>query len=125
MMYLRGDCASRECPSAGTVSLFHNIFCVTGVCTVGRPVSLGRASLRPGVYICCCEYDHGGMCTSLLTLTDNQMLMFVSIPDILGDVLVLVVTWSSTARVYRTAQRSGVKAPLATLLLRDGTLWFL
>ncbi len=38
----------------------------------------------------------------------------------LADVLVLLVTWSKTAHLYREARRLDVKAPLATLLFRDG-----
>ncbi|KAI0769499.1 hypothetical protein BC629DRAFT_1725031 [Irpex lacteus] len=40
-------------------------------------------------------------------------------------VLVILVTWISTARVYIRARNSEVKAPLASLLLRDGTVWFI
>ena len=39
---------------------------------------------------------------------------------IIGDVLVLLVTWSKTARSYRESRRTGIRAPLATLLFRDG-----
>ena len=39
---------------------------------------------------------------------------------IIGDVLVLLVTWSRTAQLSRESQRLGIKAPLATLLFRDG-----
>ena len=38
----------------------------------------------------------------------------------IGDVLVLLVTWSKTAESYREARRLRIRAPLATLLLRDG-----
>ena len=41
---------------------------------------------------------------------------------IVGDVLVLLVTWSKTASLYRESRRLGIKAPLATLLFRDGEL---
>ncbi|KAI0809228.1 hypothetical protein BC629DRAFT_1103434 [Irpex lacteus] len=44
---------------------------------------------------------------------------------VLADVLVLLVTWSKTAHLYKEARRLDVKAPLATLLFRDGTLQFL
>ena len=36
------------------------------------------------------------------------------------DVLVLLVTWSKTAMAYRETRRLGIKAPLVTLLFRDG-----
>ena len=41
---------------------------------------------------------------------------------IIGDVLVLLVTWSKTVQLYRDSRRLGIKAPLATLLFRDGRL---
>ncbi|KAI0769498.1 hypothetical protein BC629DRAFT_1680760 [Irpex lacteus] len=43
---------------------------------------------------------------------------------IVGDVLVLAVTWMKTARVYREARRLNLKSPLVTMILRDGTLYF-
>ena len=39
---------------------------------------------------------------------------------IIGDVLVLLVTWSKTAQLYYESRRLGIKAPLATLMFRDG-----
>lgn len=41
---------------------------------------------------------------------------------IIGDVLVLVVTWMKTAKLHSEAQQLDMKAPLATLLVRDGTV---
>ena len=39
---------------------------------------------------------------------------------IIGDTLVLLVTWFKTAQLYREVHHLGIKAPLATLLFRDG-----
>ena len=39
---------------------------------------------------------------------------------IIGDVLVLLVTWSKSLQSYRESRRLGIKAPLATLLFCDG-----
>ena len=39
---------------------------------------------------------------------------------IIGDVLVLLVTWSKTVQLYHESRRLGIRAPLATLLFRDG-----
>ncbi len=39
---------------------------------------------------------------------------------IVGDVLLIAVTWFKTARLYKDARKLNVKAPLATLLFRDG-----
>ncbi|KAI0086727.1 hypothetical protein BDY19DRAFT_995482 [Irpex rosettiformis] len=44
---------------------------------------------------------------------------------IIGDVLVLLVTWSKSAKLYHEARQLRVKAPLATLLFRDGTFYFI
>ncbi|KAI0803011.1 hypothetical protein BC629DRAFT_89367 [Irpex lacteus] len=43
---------------------------------------------------------------------------------ILGDILVLAVTWFKTARLYNEARRQRKNFPLATMLFRDGTLYF-
>ena len=39
---------------------------------------------------------------------------------IIGDGLVLLVTWFETAQSYRELRRLGIRAPLAALLFRDG-----
>ncbi|EMD34602.1 hypothetical protein CERSUDRAFT_97193 [Gelatoporia subvermispora B] len=44
---------------------------------------------------------------------------------IAADLTVLVVTWVKTYWTMKAARSSGSKAPLATMLLRDGTLYFL
>ncbi|KAI0083914.1 hypothetical protein BDY19DRAFT_998115 [Irpex rosettiformis] len=44
---------------------------------------------------------------------------------IIGDVLVLLVTWSKSAKLYHEARQLRIKAPLATLLFRDGTFYFI
>ncbi|THG95122.1 hypothetical protein EW026_g6472 [Hermanssonia centrifuga] len=42
----------------------------------------------------------------------------------LGDTLVLVVTWVKTARNLTEGARIGMRTPLSTMLLRDGTIYF-
>ncbi|KAH9947315.1 hypothetical protein B0H21DRAFT_348005 [Amylocystis lapponica] len=44
---------------------------------------------------------------------------------IASDAIVLLVTWANTYKIKKHADRIDVKAPLVTLLLRDGTLYFL
>lgn len=39
---------------------------------------------------------------------------------VVSNVLVLAVTWSKTAELYKEARQLKIKAPLATILLRDG-----
>ncbi len=43
---------------------------------------------------------------------------------IIGDILVLAVTWMKTVYLYKEAIRMKVEAPLATLLLREGKSHF-
>lgn len=59
------------------------------------------------------------MTHTLLTQLDLVSLA-TRIAVIIGDVLVLLVTWSKTAQLYRESRRLRIKAPLATLLFRDG-----
>lgn len=44
---------------------------------------------------------------------------------IASDLIVLVATWSKTYALKRATALHGARAPLATLLLRDGTLYFM
>ncbi|EMD37038.1 hypothetical protein CERSUDRAFT_124023 [Gelatoporia subvermispora B] len=44
---------------------------------------------------------------------------------IAADVLLLVVTWYKTYALKREASRNNVEVPLASMLLRDGTVYFL
>ncbi|EMD33641.1 hypothetical protein CERSUDRAFT_76363 [Gelatoporia subvermispora B] len=43
---------------------------------------------------------------------------------IVSDVIVLLVTWFKTYSIKRTADRTGTRAPLASMLIRDGTFYF-
>ncbi|PSS32229.1 hypothetical protein PHLCEN_2v1998 [Hermanssonia centrifuga] len=43
---------------------------------------------------------------------------------IVGDALVLAVTWVKTARNLAEGARIGMRTPLSTMLLRDGTIYF-
>lgn len=49
------------------------------------------------------------------------MSLLTRISVITGDILVLVVTWTKTAQAYREARRLNIRAPLVTVLFRDGT----
>ncbi|RDX49773.1 hypothetical protein OH76DRAFT_511381 [Lentinus brumalis] len=44
---------------------------------------------------------------------------------LLGDVLVLFITWHSTYRMWRDGRTARFRASLSTLLLRDGTIYFI
>ncbi|EMD33637.1 hypothetical protein CERSUDRAFT_76360 [Gelatoporia subvermispora B] len=41
-----------------------------------------------------------------------------------SDALVLIVTWYKTYSIKRNADQAGIQTPLASLLLRDGTMYF-
>ncbi|KAI0084420.1 hypothetical protein BDY19DRAFT_971922 [Irpex rosettiformis] len=47
------------------------------------------------------------------------------ISAIIGDTLVLLITWSKTARSYREARKLEISSPLITLLFRNGTFCFM
>ncbi|GJE93811.1 hypothetical protein PsYK624_099730 [Phanerochaete sordida] len=46
------------------------------------------------------------------------------LPTLLGDVLVLALTWAKTAAQVRATRRLRLRSPLYALFLRDGTLYF-
>ena len=43
---------------------------------------------------------------------------------IVSDLLVIIITWWRTYAMKREADRLHIKASLASLLLRDGTIYF-
>lgn len=43
---------------------------------------------------------------------------------ILSDVITLSVTWRYVYRIKREAMKAGMHSPLATILLKTGTLYF-
>lgn len=53
---------------------------------------------------------------------DATVSLATRISVIIGDVLVLAVTWTKTAQAYREARRLNIRAPLATMLFRDGAM---
>lgn len=53
-----------------------------------------------------------------------RMTILTSVSNIVADMIVLGVTWYHTYQIRRLAYTSGAKAPLATLLISDGTLYF-
>ncbi|KAI0086733.1 hypothetical protein BDY19DRAFT_995486 [Irpex rosettiformis] len=67
--------------------------------------------------------------TNLFSNVTSALVMDISlgmrIPVIIGDILVLLVTWSKTAKSYYGARQLRIKSPLATLLFRDGTFYFI
>jgi len=47
------------------------------------------------------------------------------VPVIVADTIVLVVTWIKTWNTHRKALKNNIRTPVATMLLRDGTVYFL
>ncbi|TFK88256.1 hypothetical protein K466DRAFT_547432 [Polyporus arcularius HHB13444] len=67
-------------------------------------------------------------CIKLVTLWPAdviQMFSWISrIATITGTTMVILLTWLKTFSVHRDAHRLGIRTPLTTFLLRDGTLYF-
>lgn len=53
---------------------------------------------------------------------DATVSLATRISVIIGDVLLLAVTWTKTAQAYQEAHRLNIRAPLATMLFRDGAM---
>ena len=62
----------------------------------------------------------GPSCHNTALTRPDSVSLLTRIAVIIGDVLVLLITWSKTAQLHRESRRLGIKAPLATLLFRDG-----
>ncbi|GBE88878.1 hypothetical protein SCP_1402860 [Sparassis crispa] len=63
--------------------------------------------------------------TSYLSGNLGKILVIVTRTSLIAaDLVVLFVTWSSTYRIKREADRVNMEASLSTLLLRDGTIYF-
>ncbi|GBE86105.1 hypothetical protein SCP_0806290 [Sparassis crispa] len=76
----------------------------------------------------------GPICVQSSNIVQPKMQMYESYPSfylatrisvIVADIIVLVVTWTKTYSIKRYANSAHIEAPLATLLLRDGTLHFM
>ncbi|OCH92797.1 hypothetical protein OBBRIDRAFT_886033 [Obba rivulosa] len=57
--------------------------------------------------------------------TDTALTISSRTCQIIADILVLIVTWYKTYALKRAAVRNNIEAPLATTLLRDGSISFL
>lgn len=76
---------------------------------------------------------HGGSDVRLspmneITIPDphtQPVIRATRIPVIFADALVLCLTWMKTFRQAVYASKSKVRMPLAGLILRDGTVYFL
>ncbi|OCH92593.1 hypothetical protein OBBRIDRAFT_886094 [Obba rivulosa] len=60
-----------------------------------------------------------------VSLMDFQVAISTRVCAIFSDLIVLAVTWYKTYRLKRLADQNNVETPLVTMLLRDGTLYFL
>ncbi|KAI0748764.1 hypothetical protein C8Q80DRAFT_757828 [Daedaleopsis nitida] len=62
---------------------------------------------------------------SHLGCSKGKLLIFTRVSAIVTDGLVLAVTWLETFSSWQASKNAGLKTSLATLLLRDGTAYFL
>ncbi|KAI0084384.1 hypothetical protein BDY19DRAFT_909860 [Irpex rosettiformis] len=66
------------------------------------------------------EFNLGSWFNTDQLRNGDDLSLSARISAILGDILVLLVTWSKTAKLHREARQLNIKAPLATLLFCDG-----
>ncbi|KAL6305611.1 hypothetical protein BKA93DRAFT_204389 [Sparassis latifolia] len=65
----------------------------------------------------------GPICMKEATsIVQMKLTMCTQCSVIVADIIVLIVTWMKTYSIKRYACSAHIEAPLATLLLRDGTL---
>ncbi|KAI0708036.1 hypothetical protein C8Q76DRAFT_800315 [Earliella scabrosa] len=67
-------------------------------------------------------------CISSLSMSEElylALLILTRASVVLGDVLVIGVTWYKTYNTWKTAASVAMKASFSTMLLRDGTVYFL
>ncbi|EMD31618.1 hypothetical protein CERSUDRAFT_119661 [Gelatoporia subvermispora B] len=57
--------------------------------------------------------------------TTTRLAISTRVPVIIADIMVLILTWWKTWATVRMVREHNVKTPLMTLLLRDGTLYFI
>ncbi|KAJ3489253.1 hypothetical protein NLI96_g2240 [Meripilus lineatus] len=74
---------------------------------------------------CAVSVDLTTPVATFFTLMNEVVSIFGRAHAIFYDALVLVLTWIKTIWIKRTCLKLGVKASLTTLLLRDGTIYFL
>lgn len=67
----------------------------------------------------CTQIVHFGLKTFTTLVRTSR------IPAILGDALVVAVTWVRSFRQVRKANKLGMSVPLSSMLFRDGTAYFL
>ncbi|KAI0818721.1 hypothetical protein BC629DRAFT_1463743 [Irpex lacteus] len=92
--------------------------------------ALNLVPVATNLFICTITLivEDSDVCTSIPALSvKTQFLLTLTtrIAVILGDVLVLAVTWMKTAYVYKEALQLNLWAPYATILFRDGTIYFI
>ncbi|PCH34615.1 hypothetical protein WOLCODRAFT_139467 [Wolfiporia cocos MD-104 SS10] len=62
--------------------------------------------------------------SDISTSVYNRLLFATRICAVLGDAVVLIITWRHTYRIRREANEANMKTSFLTLLLMDGTLYF-
>ncbi|KAI0769501.1 hypothetical protein BC629DRAFT_1442193 [Irpex lacteus] len=107
-----------------TVSMPCMVLCTASLRSAGRQIPSSRYSSRIESCTLCYKYvfqssDHWKY-TQALTVS-----LITRISVIFGDTLVLAVTWTKSGQAYREARQLNIRAPLATILFRDGTIYFL
>ncbi|KAH9829077.1 uncharacterized protein C8Q71DRAFT_863522 [Rhodofomes roseus] len=102
-------------------SAFQIFKVVTSSCTaVPPPLGSAIGSLAPQYEtIICLAYFNADVDTNA-----NAVITVALAASIAADAIVLIVTWCRTYRIRRLARQENIHAPLTSLLLRDGTIYF-
>ena len=61
----------------------------------------------------------------VLTTPYHEATTVAQATTIAADAILIGLTWAKTFSINRDSSRLGVRTPLATLLLRDGTAYFM
>ena len=61
----------------------------------------------------------------VLTTAYHEVITIAQVTTIAADAILIGLTWAKTFGINKDSSRLGVRTPLATLLLRDSTAYFM
>ncbi|KAI0769508.1 hypothetical protein BC629DRAFT_1442198 [Irpex lacteus] len=79
------------------------------------------------IFVTSTVIEDSEICSLNLSVSDDVSLILslvTRIAVIIGDILVLLVTWMRTAQAYKEAKRLDIHSPVVIMLFRDGTIYF-
>ncbi|EMD32068.1 hypothetical protein CERSUDRAFT_108991 [Gelatoporia subvermispora B] len=104
-----------------------NILCFISSCWIIQyqsfPTQVSGIEALPGVGSWCLEFSDMSQ-TEQMKYVNSVLTIAARVCGITSDAIVLVETWRKTYSIKRDAMRHNIRTPLATMLMRDGTLYF-